>query len=447
MMVDDLSSKQWLDLENTMLAAVTESIQAKTFELVHLVPDAEGIEKITVAAIEQNFQVALSFCRATLFGQKLPRTKVLQDMLQRLDVLAGEQLTEGLNKGKKLTYYMYEIEKLKQLIYSVKRVCVRKPNSKSTKVNTLRAMYREMCAEATLESQSSEAPEEKNVVVGHVDTDQRSNEPIHAIADATPSEPEIIISDSSGSENEDANEEADLVAVTNDEPDLVELIESESETQFWMDLGTPVPGVLAPAAPVPGVLAAAAAAPMLDHALQRKERTAKKAPKSTGKNKKKKAKNICKITKKAKAPAKTTAPAARFRLMGKQPEPASAPPCKKARKANAPAKTSPANTPPGNQIYTGPLRIVRSIQRELEIFQVRDRTNALIQVTTNSAPGRCLAIQWIGILKEVFEAGATKQEAAIVKDWLQRDLSDRWGNVPLNVITGGELLGLLNTSD
>ena len=413
MMVDDLCSKQWLDLENTMLAAVTETIQANIFELVHLVPDAEGIEKITVAAIEQNFQVALSFCRATLFGQKLPKTKVLQDMLQRLDVLAGEQLTEGLNKGKKLTYYMYEIEKLKQLIYSVKRVCVRKPNSKSTKVNTLRAMYREMCAEATLESQSSEAPEEKNVVVGHVDTDQRSNEPIHVMADATPSEPEIIISDSSGSENEDANEEADLVAVTNDEPDLVELIESESETQFWMDLGTPVPGVLAPAAPVPGVLAAAAAAPMLDHALQRKERTAKKAPKSTGKNKKKKAHNICKITK----------------------------------KANAPAKTSPAITPPGNQIYTGPLRIVRSIQRELEIFQVRDRTNALIQVTTNSAPGRCLAIQWIGILKEVFEAGATKQEAAIVKDWLQRDLSDRWGNVPLNGITGGELLDILNRSD
>ena len=445
MMVDDLSSKQCLDLDNTMLAAVTESIQAKTFELVHLVPDAEGIEKITVAAIEQHFQVALSFCRATLFGQKLPRTKVLQDMLQRLDVLAGGQLTEGLNKGKMLTYYMYEIEKLKQLIYSVKRVCVRNSNSKSTKVNTLRAMYREMCAEATLESQSSEAPEEKNVVVGHVDTDQRSNEPIYAIADAKPSEPEILISDRSGSENEDANEEADLVAVTNDEADLVELI--ESETEFWTNLGTPVPGVLAAAAPVPGVLAAAAAAPMLDHALQRKERTAKKAPKSTGKNKKKKTKNICKITKKAKAPAKTTAPAARFRLMGKQPEPASAPPCKKARKANAPAKTSPANTPPGNQIYTGPLRIVRSIQRELEIFQVKDRTNALIQVTTNSAPGRCLAIQWIGILKEVFEAGAIKQEAAIVKDWLQRDLSDRWGNVPLNVITGGELLGLLNTSD
>ena len=68
MMVDDLCSKQWLDLENTMLAAVTETIQAKIFELVHLVPDAEGIEKITVAAIEQHFQVALSFCRATLFG-------------------------------------------------------------------------------------------------------------------------------------------------------------------------------------------------------------------------------------------------------------------------------------------------------------------------------------------------------------------------------------------
>ena len=75
-------------------------------------------------------------CRATKFGEKLPKTKAMQDMLQRLDVMAGEKLTEGLeNKGKKLTYYMYEIEKIKQLIFSVKRMCVRRPNSKSTKIN------------------------------------------------------------------------------------------------------------------------------------------------------------------------------------------------------------------------------------------------------------------------------------------------------------------------
>ena len=62
--------------------------------------------------MENHFQTALSMCRATKFGEKLPKTKAMQDMLQRLDVMAGEKLTEGLeNKGNKLTYYMYDIEK------------------------------------------------------------------------------------------------------------------------------------------------------------------------------------------------------------------------------------------------------------------------------------------------------------------------------------------------
>ena len=139
----------WKELENVMLAAAAECVRAQTFELVRLVPDAEGIEKITVAAIESNFQIALSLCRTTEFGQKLPKTKVMQDMLQRCDSLLGDKLTEGLeNKAKKLAYYMYEVEKLKQLIYSVKRTCVKYPNSRSPKVNTLRALYREMFPES-----------------------------------------------------------------------------------------------------------------------------------------------------------------------------------------------------------------------------------------------------------------------------------------------------------
>ena len=125
MMEADTKSNPWFELENAMFAAVGDSIHSKTFELVRLTPDALGIEHITVAAIENNFQTALSMCRATKFGEKLPKTKAMQDMLQRLDVMAGEKLTEGLeNKGKKLTYYMYEIEKIKQLIFSVKRMCV-----------------------------------------------------------------------------------------------------------------------------------------------------------------------------------------------------------------------------------------------------------------------------------------------------------------------------------
>ena len=35
----------WKHLEHVMLVAVGECIQAKTFELVRLVPDADGIEQ------------------------------------------------------------------------------------------------------------------------------------------------------------------------------------------------------------------------------------------------------------------------------------------------------------------------------------------------------------------------------------------------------------------
>ena len=146
---------------------------------------------MTVAAIENHFQTTLSMCRASKFGEKLPKTKAMQDMLQRLDVMAGEKLTEGLeNKGKTFTYYMYEIEKIKQLIFSVKRMCVRRPNSKSTNISALRSLYHEMFPERPIEEIGSQSSSEK-VVVGHVDTAQASNEPIVVYAEAEPAAPEV----------------------------------------------------------------------------------------------------------------------------------------------------------------------------------------------------------------------------------------------------------------
>ena len=359
----------------------------------------------------------------------------MQDMLQRCDSLCGHKLTEGLeHKGKRLTYYMYEIEKFKQVIFSVKRLCVRNKNSKSTKVNTLRALYAEMFPETTpsLETTPSKSSEDK-IVVGHVDTEQGSNEPIlvsaHDVAEAKPSAHEVIDSDSSDIESvEVSDEEADLVLdsvetsatpqMTHEEADLV--LEIESDTDDVIPGAVHVCG-----APVPDALAAAAMAPLLDHAKQRKERKQQKDPK--GKERK---------DPKGKEPAQT-APAAGRRLRGKQ----QAPPCKKTKKAKAPARQAPLGVPGQPQ---GAFRIVRSIQRELEIFSVKQGQRAPIQVTTNSAPSRMQAIQWIGILKEVLEAGATVAQARTVKDWLQQNLSDRWGNQPLHVITGGEILAYVN---
>ena len=84
-----------------MFTAVTEAVHNKTFELVRLAPDPEGIEKITVAAVEHNFSTALSFCRATTFGHSLPKSKFMQDLLKRLGQMSGEKLTEGMeNNGK-----------------------------------------------------------------------------------------------------------------------------------------------------------------------------------------------------------------------------------------------------------------------------------------------------------------------------------------------------------
>ena len=354
-------------------------------------------------------------CRATKFGEKLPKAKAMQDMLQRLDVMAGEKITEGLdNQGKKLTYYMYEIEKNKQLIFSVKRMCVRRPNSKSTKINALRSLYHEMFPER-LEEIGSRSYSEK-VLVGHVDTAQASNEQIVVYAEAEPAAPEVTDdvvhvdedtpahdeedTESEHTQGEDAvpqmtHEEADLVAI-----DLIEVDESDIDPI----IADVVPGAAhVCGAPVPDALAAAEMAPMLDHARQRKERK-KAAPKSKGKGKKNTPARTG-GTKKTKAPAKTAAETAasarRFRLKGEQHAPPE-------QAVTAPAATSapPAKIRIVDQSVARAqtsFNIVRSIQRELEIFQIKHGKTSIIQVTTLSAPSRPQAIQWTGILKEVLE--------------------------------------------
>ena len=58
----------WREFVDAMFTAVTEAVHNKTFELVRLTPDPEGIENMTVSALEHNVATALSCCRATTFG-------------------------------------------------------------------------------------------------------------------------------------------------------------------------------------------------------------------------------------------------------------------------------------------------------------------------------------------------------------------------------------------
>ena len=75
---------------------------------------------------------------------------------------------------------MYEIEKIKQLIFNVKRTCVNNTNSRSTKVNTLRNLYHEMFPETSAPETTPESSEDKTLV-GHIDTEEASNEPFFAV--------------------------------------------------------------------------------------------------------------------------------------------------------------------------------------------------------------------------------------------------------------------------
>ena len=56
--------------ENVLFTRVSEAISSKEYEIVRLMPDPDGVEKITVSAVEKNFSAALSFCRCTQFGKK-----------------------------------------------------------------------------------------------------------------------------------------------------------------------------------------------------------------------------------------------------------------------------------------------------------------------------------------------------------------------------------------
>ena len=94
-------------LKNALFTAVTEAIHTKTFELVRLTPDPEGTEHMSVSAVEHNVATALSCCRATEFGRNFPKSKFMQDLLQRYDEMSGGKLAEGLgNKGKLCTTRM-----------------------------------------------------------------------------------------------------------------------------------------------------------------------------------------------------------------------------------------------------------------------------------------------------------------------------------------------------
>ena len=169
----------------------------------------------------------------------------------------------------------------------------------------------------------------------------------------------------------------------------------------------------------------------MQHALQRKEPARRKE--KDGKKKKlnaakkralankarkllapRKAVAAVKESRKATNGAKSTA-VARFRLNKKQPVEE----VKKPRPSPAAAQPRPAaeQVPvfPAPSVY----KIKRSVERGIELWQVRNGKKACIQVTAPMAGDRQLAIQWIEILKEVLDEGGTQAEARTVKEWLK----------------------------
>ena len=75
---------------------------------------------------------------------------------------------------------MYEVEKVKKLVINVRRMCVKRSNSKSTQINLLRSLYVDMVGlePSTPNSQELSSGDQLSagqIVVGHIDTAEASN--------------------------------------------------------------------------------------------------------------------------------------------------------------------------------------------------------------------------------------------------------------------------------
>ena len=193
---------------------------------------------------------------------------------------------------------MYEIEKLKQLVFNVRKICANRSNNKSAKVDALRSLFLDICLEPasdtpeSLEASSGEHVSAGKVDVGHVDSAEASNVAILVSPSDTEdvqqadlakdnavvvlddeTEPKAPAPNGQDTEGEDAelqmtNQEADLAAdLAADEE--IEVLESDIEVAVC------VPGAVC-AAPVPDAIAAAERAPLLEHAKQRKAKAKKR---------------------------------------------------------------------------------------------------------------------------------------------------------------------------
>ena len=407
--------------------------------------------------------------------------KIMVAMLEKIDIASGGLLTEGMNKGKKLTFYTYEMEKVKQLCLNVRRMATKRQNSKSTKLNTLRSIMIEMDGAQAEGTQSTEGSQEAQSTEGSQEAQSREGsqeaqstegsqvvswdspvvvlDDLEALDEEEPIDPEEIQhfdADASEENHQEIQEDQVpemsaaeswdniVVDLVESDPDLGSLVNSDAES-FSMDSPEPVSSV-----PVPEAVSEAEKAPLLQHALQRKQPARRKE--KDGKKKKQHAAKKRALANKARkflAPrkaangAKGTAVAAvkgsrketngakakavaRFRLQGKQP----------VEEVKRPRPAERQVRPAVPAVY----RVVRSVERAIEIFQVKSGGRAWIQVTAPMAGGRQLAIQWIGILKDVLEAGGTQAEARTVKEWLKNGWHHLWGGTPLHQVTGAEIL-------
>ena len=315
-------------LEAALIDACKATIARGGGDIIRLQPDSDGYERICLGAVELNWEFTYKLCQHTRFGLEMPAKALLVNAIDKIDKATQSRMSAGLSgQCKKKAYYAFEVEKMRQLVFYCKRLCRRQPintSRKNKKSNDLKKLYTEQRQAARGERAKANSAPGHSVPVKLVDlTSDSGNADNEDNAFPPPPEPDddagchyieddhllpsnsclvvtsfdklIVINDGAsdlecddgcdkddgegdldcddGCDEDDGEGDLDCFFLEDDEVTVV-----EAAPKFQ----APAPGAL---------LAAEAKAPMLNHALQRKDPEKKKQKKKgAGAKKKPKAK-------------------------------------------------------------------------------------------------------------------------------------------------------------
>ena len=110
-------------------------------EIVELNQNADGVEVITVSAVEKNWGLVCALSKGLDF--ELPTTKNLEAAISLMDTSRQLKLTKHSTLAGRRSWYRYEAEKIHCLLSYVARLCRRSDNSKSVKIAVLKQMRRQ----------------------------------------------------------------------------------------------------------------------------------------------------------------------------------------------------------------------------------------------------------------------------------------------------------------